>query len=144
MRVIDIVDSWRIDSKIDDLTVDSEVIRISSLHAKYIEYLTTERSMLRSLQIQRRGFERKLRDYYLGTSTSEDLAVLNRTPALEKILKNEVHIFINADKIILDLDTKITMQEEKVDVLLDIMKQINQRNFHFNNIIAWRKLMAGV
>ena len=41
------------------------------------------------------------------------------------------------------LDSKIAIQEEKVDVLRDIMDHIGKRGFAIKNMIDWRRLTLG-
>jgi len=143
MKLQEINATWTADGKFDDLNIDLEICRISSLHAKYIEWLGIERGTLRALSIQRKRIDRKLRDYYLGISTDDELKEFNRKPYPERILKNEVHTFVSADDLIIDIDSKMAMIEVKIMTLEDIMKQIHQRNYQFTNIITWRKLMLG-
>lgn len=143
MKLPEIIESWKNDAKIDDLNIDTESAKISSLHAKYIDWLSMERGALRGLKIQRSHLIRKLRDYYLGLSTQEQLKDMGRIPFAERVLKNEVMSFIDSDEMMIDLDTKISLQEEKVDVLFEIMKSINGRNYHLKNYIDWKKLMLG-
>lgn len=143
MKITEIIEAWKADSKVDDLNIDLECSRIPNLHSKYVEWLSTERSTLRGLQIQRRNLIRKLREYYLGTSTQEELEELKRDPYPQRILKNEVMTFVDADNSIIAIDSKIAVQEEKVEVLIEIVKSINGRNFNFKNIIDWRRITLG-
>jgi hypothetical protein len=143
MRLNDIISSWTTDSAVDDLNLDLEGARISNLHAKYISLLSQERSNLRALNLKRRRLLRILRDYYTGASSQEDLNEMNRNPFPQRILKTEVSTYIDADDLLLELDTKISLQEEKMEVLSEIMKSINGRNFVIKSMIDWKKLMLG-
>lgn len=143
MKIDDIISEWKIDSKIDDLNIDQESTKVAKIHAKYMEWLSNERSILRALDLQRRSKYKALREYYLGTATQEQLQELKRTPYLQRILKNEVVGYIESDDILLTLDAKISSQQEKVDVLTEIIKAINNRNFLLKNAIDWRRLTLG-
>lgn len=143
MKLSAIIEAWKIDTQIDDLNIDKESVRISSLHAKYLEWLSGERSSSRALQIKKNQTIKDLRDYYLGVSSQEKLADLDRLPFAERVLKNEVMTFIDSDQLMIELNSRISAQDEKVEVLLEIMKSLNQRNFHLNNATNWRKLMLG-
>lgn len=143
MKINDILSEWKTDAKIDDLNLDKETSRLISMHAKYSEMLVHQRSVLRSLQISRRSLLRKLREYYLGTLSQEEYTEMNRKPYSIKILKNEVMMYIDGDQELLDLDARIEVQQEKVDLLTDILKAVHARNFHFKNMIDFRRLMLG-
>lgn len=143
MKLSDIIDSWKKDAPIDDLNLDLEAARIPTLHSKYITLLSEARSRLRGLVIERKNVIRKLRDYYLGSSSQEELEEMGREPYLHRVLKNEVMTYIEADALLIDMDTKISVQEEKVEVLTEIMKAINNRNFAIKSMIEWKRLMVG-
>lgn len=143
MKIQEIIDMWKNDSVVDDLNLDLESVKISKLHSKYVGILSEERTLLRNLQLARRNLFRKLREYYLGTATQEDLQDLGREPYLQRILKNEVLAYIESDELLVKHDNKIGIQQEKIDVLLEIMKSINGRNFNVKNMIDWKRLMVG-
>lgn len=143
MTLEEIINEWTVDSKVDDLNVDLEGAKVSKLHSKYVRLLSENRSLLRGYQINRRILERNLREYYLGTASQELLQELGRTPYLQRVLKNEVMLFVEADDSLIKIDIKIAKQQEKVDVLLEIMKSISSRNFSLKLVVDWKRLMVG-
>ena len=48
INIDEIVESWREDSKIDDLNLDKENVRIPSLHSKYVGMMVDENKSLRT------------------------------------------------------------------------------------------------
>jgi len=62
----------------------------------------------------------------------------------KRILKEQIRYFIDADKELLKLQTKIEYQKEKVDFLESILKMLNNRTFQIKNIIEWKKFIAGM
>jgi hypothetical protein len=60
-----------------------------------------------------------------------------------KILRQDVDIYLEADKDLVELKNKMTMQEEKVEYLNSVLKGIMNRQFHIRDAIAWRKFMNG-
>lgn len=143
MKLEEIIELWRVDSKIDDLNIDIEGANIPKLHAKYAEILTKERSINRMLLLEKKQLTRNLREYYLGTATQDLLDKLKRSPNPTRILKNEVYQYIDTDEEILALETKIQVQEEKVALLLEIMKSLSQRTYTIKTITDWKKMMLG-
>ena len=143
MKLSDIIQSWEVDSKIDDLNLDLEGAKISNLHSKYISILSSERMSLRGMHIRRKNLIRILREYYNGSITQEDLAEINRLPCAQRILRSDLMLYVESDSLLIELDTKISVQEEKVDVLSEIMKSINNRNFALKSMIEWKRLMLG-
>lgn len=144
MDINDIISSWKLDTKLDDLNLDAESLKIASLHSKYLALLSEERMSLRKLNIERRTLMKTLTEYYRGDlNNPEDLKKIGRDPYAKKVMKAEVINYVEADPDILKIDAKIEMQQEKVDTLLEIMKSINSRGFSIKNIIEWRRLTFG-
>jgi copper chaperone CopZ len=66
-----------------------------------------------------------------------------RPPFLHKVLKNEVSNFIDSDHDLIKIDTRIALLEEKVDVIVEIMKCIHKRGYDIKSAIEWRKFTNG-
>jgi hypothetical protein len=144
MKLEDIYAMWEADCKYDDLNLDKDSLNISSLHAKYNRLLSETRSQLRACFIQRKTRANLLRDYYLGNlNNPDDLDRIGRPPFLQKVLKNEVQGYIDADDELIKLETRTAMLEEKVDVIVEIMKCIHKRGYDIKSAIEWRKFTNG-
>jgi hypothetical protein len=144
MKLEDIHESWSKDALYDDLNLDRDSLTISSLHAKYLQILSVERSLLNSCLFKKKALYKDLREYYLGAlNNPDDLERINREPFLHKVLKNEVHNYVDSDNELMKLDTRISIQEEKVEVLTAIIKAIHQRGYDIKSAIEWRKFTNG-
>ena len=135
---------WEADCKYDDLNLDKDSLNISSLHAKYNRLLSETRSQLRSAIIRKKAHYSTLRDYYLGNlNNPEYLERIGRQPFLNKVLKNEVQGYIDADGDLIRMDERIALLEEKVEVIVEIMKCIHKRGYDIKSAIEWRKFTNG-
>ena len=135
---------WEVDCKYDDLNLDQDSLNISSLHAKYNRLLSETRSQLRSAVIRKKAHYSTLRDYYLGNlNNPEDLERIGRAPFLNKVLKNEVQGYIDSDGDLIRMDERIALLEEKVEVIVEIMKCIHKRGYDIKSAIEWRKFTNG-
>lgn len=144
MKITDLIEEWKKDTRIDDLNLDSESIKIPSLHSKYIEILSKSRLDLRQLRIQRRLLVKDLFEYYHGDlNNPQDLARIGREPYAKKLMKGDVMGYVEADSDIMRMDARIELQSELVETLLEIMKSINSRGYSIKNAIDFRKLMLG-
>ena len=144
MKLDEIYEMWDKDAKYDDLNLDRESLNISSLHAKYNRLLSETRSQLRSAVIKKKSHYSTLRDYYLGNlNNPEDLERIGRQPFLSKVLKNEVQGYIDADGDLVRMDERIALLEEKVEVIVEIMKCIHKRGYDIKSAIEWRKFTNG-
>jgi hypothetical protein len=55
-------------------------------------------------------------------------------------LKADINDYVDSDSEMIEMNLKISMQQEIVDVLEEIMKGINGRNWIIRNSIEWRRL----
>ena len=143
INIDEIVESWREDSKIDDLNLDKENVRIPSLHSKYVGMMVDENKSLRTLIRDRAILRRLLRSYYLGKADTDDLEKLGRDQFYEKILKNELNEYMDTDELMIRINARISTQEEKIDVLKEIIRLINSRGYQLKNAIDWHRLTMG-
>jgi hypothetical protein len=143
MKIDEILNEWKNDTELDDLNLDKESVRIPNLHAKYITLLSNDRRLLRGYQSQKKQIISRLRNYYSGSATQQELADLGREQFLGKTLKNEIMINVELDESIISIDAKIALLEVKVLALEEIMKSINSRGYQIKNAIDWRRLTLG-
>lgn len=143
MKIDDILNEWKKDTILDDLNLDTESVRIPNLHAKYITQLSDDRRLVRGYQSQKKQIISKLRNYYSGSATQEELTDIGREQFLGKTLKNEIMINVELDELIISIDAKISMLEVKILALEEIMKSINSRGYQIKNAIDWRRLTLG-
>jgi len=141
MLVDEITTMWLEDAKIDDVDLDTESLKIPTLHAKYLKLLYQEKLKLKSLSIKRKTLSRVLAEYYRGDlNNPEDLREIGRDPWSRTVLKQDLPSYVDSDNDMIKLLTKIAYQEEVVSLLEDIIKNINNRGFQIKNSIEWRKL----
>jgi hypothetical protein len=134
---------WKSDCVIDDLNLDKENTRIPSLHSKYVGMMVDENKELRKLLRDRAVLRRLLRGYYLGELEESDLERLGRDQFYKKILKNELNEHIDTDKTMIIINAKVSVLEEKVDILKEIIRSVNNRGYQLKNAIDWHRLTMG-
>ena len=141
MKVDEITAMWLKDAVIDDVELDTESLKIPSLHAKYLKVLYEEKLKLKSYVIKRKTFARVLSEYYRGDQNNkEDLEEIGRDPWSRTVLKQDIASYVDSDHDMIKLLTKMSYQEEVVSLLEDILKNINNRGFQIKNTIDWRRL----
>ena len=141
MKLEELLDLWKNDSKVDDIDLDTESLKIPELHGKYLKYLYDSRIQLRALKIKQKSLYNKLGQYYRGElNNPEDLKELKREPWPKVVLKQDIPEYIGADNSMMSLQSKIAYQEELVGCCEDILKNINNRGFQIRAAIDWRRL----
>lgn len=140
MNIENIMDLWSEDVKMDNVDLDTESLKIPNLHAKWLNILTKERQKLRRLTIKKQQLSKTLAEYYRGElNNPEELAEIKREPYLKTVLKSEIHTYVDTDSDMIELNLRVSYQQEVVDVVEEIMKAINGRQWNIRNAIEWRK-----
>ena len=143
MNFDEIVGEWSKDCKIDETELSSESLKIPYLHSKYLKMLLKERSSLIKLNADYKKTKRKLLEYYLGEMDREELDEFGRDQIYKKILKNEVDTYIDSDDMMIEATLKMSFQQEKVDYLESVLKNIANRGFQIKNAIDWERFTGG-
>ena len=114
------------DLVIDDTELDTESLKTPILHNKYLQYYNKFNLLLKKSQWEERTLQREKWEYYTGKS---DPSVYKEKPFDLKVLKNDVHIYINSDEDIQKIQAKIEYQSAIVSYLEQILRILNNRSF---------------
>ena len=128
------------DLVIDDTELDTESLKTPILHNKYLQYYNKFNLLLKRSQWEERTLQREKWEYYTGKS---DPSVYKEKPFDLKVLKNDVHIYINSDEDIQKIQAKIEYQSAIVSYLEQILRILNNRSFTIKNAIEWRRFTSG-
>ena len=145
MKIEDIMDEWSKDTVMDNTSLDKESLKIPNLHSKWLIVLSKERQKLKSIYIKRQSLNKVLGEYYRGElNNPEDLEELKREPYPKTVINSLLQQHIDADDEMIKTNLKMAYQQETVDVLDEIMKAINGRQWNIRNAIEWRKFENAV
>lgn len=143
MTLDEILENWSTDAKLDSTELGVESLNIPTLHSKYLKIYFHERQRLKGYQFQLKDVYLRKFEYYNGRLSREELEEYNLEPFVKKLMKNEIDTYIDADKDVASVRMKIVAQEEKIDLLEEIIKNINQRNYQIKNAIEWGRFTQG-
>ena len=129
-----------IDLKIDDTELDLESIRTPQLHNKYLKLFTKYSLQLKKVKDDYDGLYKFKWEYYTGKSTME---VYQAEPFDLKVLKADVHIYLNADVELQKLGQRQEYLNIVVVYLERVLREINNRNWNIRNTIEWKKFLHG-
>ena len=131
------------DMGLDETALDSESLRIPQLHGKYLNFLFDERLLLSKYEGDLARTTRVKWEYYTGKMSEEQLAARGWEPFNLKILRNDLDMYLNADTDIVKARQKMYYQKEKIGLLEEIVKELNNRHWKIRNAIEWRKFVNG-
>jgi hypothetical protein len=148
INIEDILEMWKKDAEIDEMSLDEESRNSARLHGKYLEMLTVSK-----LQLRRREQEFKilLKDkwmWYNDKLSKEQIDELgwdyDPWKGHAKPLKTDMDKFYDADPEIQAAQSKIHYLEELINTLKEIMENIKWRHQNIKNMIEWRKFTSGM
>ena len=99
-----------------------------------MELHSREKIFLNYLQVEYKKLYREKWEYYSGKAEK---------PFQLKLLKTDLHIYLDSDDKLCELKEKIDTQKQKVSYVESVIKSLETRSFHITNAINWRKFTAG-
>ena len=143
MNIDQIRELWEADSEIDKTELGDEALKIAKLHAKYMRHLSDERLLLRKLEADMKVLKRDKYEFYTLGPTKEQKMNGWELPARGMVLKQDINIYMEADKEIVELSLRIGMQQEKVELLDSILRSIMSRGYQLKTALDHLKFTMG-
>ena len=128
------------DLKVDDLELASESTRNAALHQKDLTFLNHYKGLLITKKSELKRLKLKKWEYFTGKS---DPQVYRDNPFDYKILKADLHIYLDADDDLIKAQSLVEYYEMCVDTCERYMKNISDRQWNIKNAIAWRRFESG-
>ena len=122
------------------IDLDGYSISIPELANKYHQLRHDEKNLLRFLKSQYDIIKLSRWKYYSGKANPDEY---EKEPFDLKVLRNDIDMFLSADKLIRDIKDKVEEQEEKIKLIDTTAKNIINASFNINNAIKWKKFLSG-
>lgn len=120
--------------------MDTSSLCIPELHAKYLRLIYDEKLALEYFKTEYKVLKRDKWLYYTGKADPE---VYKEKPFNLTILKADVDKFLDADTDLNAIHLKVKAQEEKLNLITEIVKSIVGHSFSVGNAIKWKKFLSG-
>ena len=144
MKLSEIQEEWKVDSKINELELGREAVKVATLHSKYLTLLSNIKLQLRKAESDYNNMRRVKYKYYRGELSREELEKLNLEQYLgNKPLKNEMDEFMLCDEDLNLLTDKIEYYKTVVFTLEQILRSLNSRTWDIKSAIEWNKFTNG-
>ena len=118
--------------------MDTSSLSIPELHSKYLSLIYDERLTLDYFKVEYKILKRDKWIYYTGKADPE---VYAEKPFNLNILKADVDKFLDADTDLNALHLKVRAQEEKLNLITEIVKSVMGHSFNVGNAIKWKKML---
>ena len=140
MTLEELQESANRDLKIDETDLGSESINIPILHNKYLQHFNKFSLLLKKAEYDQKVLKRQKWEYYTGKA---DPSVYKEKPFDLKILKADVHIYMESDEELQKADQKAAYLKQVTTYLEQVLRSINNRTFLIKNAIEWKKFTSG-
>jgi hypothetical protein len=143
MKLDEIFEQWQLDSEIDKTELGDESLKIPKLHHKYFQIYTSERLLLRKYEAEMKQLKLEKYEFYTQGPSKETNDKGWIMPARGMILKQEMPMYMEGDKELIELSLKIGYQQEKIEFLESIIKSLTNRGFQIKAAIDWTRFTMG-
>ena len=140
MKIDDIKAQLEKDRKIDHTQLDTESLRIPEQAVKYQQMAHDEALRLRFLEKEYNVAKYNRWMYYMGKA---DPDVYDKEPFDHKVLKSDVNIFLESDLILNEIQDRIAAQTEKLKLVVEAGKVMQNKSFNIKNALEHQKFMGG-
>ncbi len=136
---------WEKDSKIDEINLGRESVRVPTLHAKYLTYLSKVKLQSRKAESDYYNTRRLKYRYYRGEMTQTELNEYEWEQYQgNKPLKNEMDEFLKCDKDLIELEDKVEYYRTVIYTLEQILRSINSRTWDIKTAVEYLKFTNGM
>jgi len=135
---------WDQDSQIDSKNLDTEALRIPRLHSKWYNFLIDLKIEYKKAELSFAKEKIAAKNYYNGDYNPDDKRFKTLGHQSRKLKGEDMNDFISADSELQKCQLKVFLIKEKMEFILNVLKQINDRGFQISNAIKWRKFMSGL
>ena len=129
------------DLKVDDEHLDTESLKNQEIKATYLDHKSKFELLLFKAKGDYKRLYREKWEYYGGKA---DAKIYATKPFDLKVLKNDLHIYIESDEDIIKSEHKIAYLESVIKYIDGILKSIQSRQWDIKNAISWRQFEAGM
>ena len=145
MKLSELQDQWSQDSKIDETNLGRESTKVPTLHAKYLNYLSSTRLNLRKAESDYYNTRRKKYKYYRGEMTKTELEEEGWDQWQgNKPLKNEMDEFLQCDADLIALQDKVQYFKTVIAHLEQVLRSLNSRTWDIKTAVEWAKFTNGM
>ena len=137
-----ILKMWESDAVIDQTEPSKELIKIPTLHSKYLGILTKHRIASKRAHFNYLGMKKTKWEYFTGKLSKEELDEFGWEP-FQFALKSDISTYMDSDKDLIKLLEKKIYHEECISVIESIMNELKQRTWQLRDFISWEKFVNG-
>ncbi len=130
------------DLEIDRSQLDVEALRTPKIHNRWLKKLYQRKDKIFALELKKKILMKEKWLYYTGKASDETYV---KDGAFHlKLMKQEVPMFVEADKQIQEIDVKIHVVKQEIEFIQKTIEEINRRSFHITNALKALAFLNGM
>jgi len=133
---------WEKDAEMDQTEPGKELIKIPTLHNKYLSILTKHKIASKKAHFDYLRMRKIKIEYFSGRMDQAELDARGWQP-FQFVLKSDVNAYLEGDDDLIKLLEKKVYHEECVSVLESILNELKQRTWQLRDFISWEKFIGG-
>jgi hypothetical protein len=133
---------WEKDAEIDQTEPGKELVRIPTIHSKYLNILTKHKISSKKANFDYLRMRKVKWEYYTGKMSQEELDQNGWEP-FRYTLKSDITTYLESDSDLIKLLEKKIYHEEVVSVIEAIMGELKQRTWQLREYISWERFIGG-
>lgn len=142
-KLEEILELWNEDSVINDNQISTEILKIPTIHSKYLKILNEHKMASLKAKFEYDKFKTLKTEYYLGHLDQETLEKYNWEQFDIKVSKGGVDRYLNADEQLIKLLHKKTYHDQAIAVCESILKELSNRTWQLKVHVDWMKFLSG-
>jgi hypothetical protein len=143
-KLEEILKYWEEDSVIDSTEPGKELLKIPTLHNKYLKILVNHRLAMKRLNFDYSRMRKIKEEYYNGSLSQEELEEYGWEPFLLNVkTKQGVERYIESDSELIRLLEKKMYHDEAISICESILQELKSRTFQLKDYIAWERFIGG-
>lgn len=143
MNLNEILTEWKNDCNVDKTELGDEATKTIQLHGKYLELYKIEKLKLINLKTKVLPKLKLAKKEFYTLGPHEDTPKDWELPAQGRIIKSEVDDYLDADTDLIQVNLKIAVQQEIVDTLQEIVKEVQNRRWAIRAAIDFLNWTSG-
>ena len=139
-----ILNYWETDSVIDSTEPGKELLKIPTLHNKYLKILVKHRLAVKRLNFEYSRMRKIKEEFYNGSLSKEELDEYGWEPFLLNIkTKMGVEKYLDSDDDLIKILNKKIHHDESISVCESILQELKSRTFQLRDYISWERFIGG-
>ena len=125
----------------DDENLEQQSYKNQVIKPKWLDYKSKYRMLMFQVKAQHKKLYREKWEYYGGKA---DAKIYVTKPFDLKVLKTDLHIYIESDEDIIKSEHKIAYLETVIKYIDGVLRSIQNRGWDIKNAISWKQFEAGM